>query len=88
MSSFNTPDESVQDTVAQLINQAANTDVVYNDANDTLTVSLTDSVSVNTLEAGGFNFIGEFQTLSDFDSAASSGDRGYITDEQQFARQP
>lgn len=51
MSSFNTPDESVQDTVAQLINQAANTDVVYNDANDTLTVSLTDSVSVNTLEA-------------------------------------
>lgn len=57
MSSFNTPDESVQDTVAQLINQAANTDVVYNDANDTLTVSLTDSVSVNTLEAddGTFN---------------------------------
>lgn len=46
------------------------------------------SVSSTTLEAGGFNFIGEFQTLSDFDAAAESGDRGYITEEQQFARQP
>lgn len=47
-----------------------------------------DSIVSDTLEAGGFNFIGEFQTLSDFDAAASSGDRGYITEEQQFARQP
>jgi len=46
------------------------------------------SASVNTLEAGGWSFIGEFQTLSDFESAASSGDRGYITDEQQFAFEP
>lgn len=46
------------------------------------------SISVPTLEAGGFNFIGEFQTLSDFDAAAEPGDRGYITDAQQFARQP
>lgn len=46
-----------------------------------------DSIVSDTLEAGGFNFIGEFQTLSDFDAAAESGDRGYITDEQQFARQ-
>lgn len=42
-------------------------------------------ISVSTLEAGGWSFIGEFQTLSDFESAASSGDRGYITDKQQFA---
>lgn len=46
------------------------------------------TISADTLEAGGFNFIGEFQTLSDFDAAAESGDRGYITDAQQFARQP
>lgn len=47
-----------------------------------------ESIEVDALEAGGWSFIGEFQTLSDFDAAASSGDRGYITDEQQFARQP
>ena len=35
-----------------------------------------------------FPFIGEFETLSDFDDAASSGDKGYIIQEQQFARQP
>jgi len=46
------------------------------------------SVSADALEAGGWSFIGEFQTLSDFESAASSGDRGYITDEQQFAYEP
>lgn len=47
-----------------------------------------ENANVEALEAGGFNFIGEFQTLSDFDAAAESGDRGYITDAQQFARQP
>ena len=47
-----------------------------------------DSSTVGSLEAGGFNFIGEFETLSKFDTAAESGDRGYITEAQQFARQP
>jgi len=81
MSSFNTPDESVQDTVAQLINQAANTDVVYNDANDTLTVSLTDSVSVNTLEAidsitdpSGISHTDELADSTDISPIQSSGD--------------
>lgn len=46
------------------------------------------SISVPALEAGGWSFIGEFQTLSDFESAATSGDRGYITEEQQFAYEP
>ena len=46
-----------------------------------------NSVDVNTLKAGGFNFIGEFETLSDFNASAEPGDRGYITEEQQFARQ-
>ncbi len=50
MSSFNTPDESVQDTVAQLISQTGNTDVVYNDASDNLTVGLSGSRSADSLE--------------------------------------
>mgnify|MGYP006926873177 CR=1 FL=1 len=50
MSSFNTPDESVQDTVAQLINQTRNTDVVYNDSSDDLTVGLSASRSADSLE--------------------------------------
>lgn len=59
---------------------------VYDRTNDVRIVD--GAFSATTLEAGGFNFIGEFQTLSDFDNAAESGDRGYITDAQQFARQP
>jgi len=43
---------------------------------------------VDALEAGGWSFIGEFQTLSDFEAEATSGDRGYITNEQQFAYEP
>lgn len=50
MSSFSTPDESVQDTVAQLISQTGNTDVVYNDASDDLTVGLSASRSADSLE--------------------------------------
>jgi len=46
-------DEQVQDIVGSLINGSSNADVVYDDANDTLTVSLSDSISVNTLEATG-----------------------------------
>jgi hypothetical protein len=50
-------DEQVQDIVASLITSGDNADAVYDDANDTLTVSLSDSISVNTLEAadGAFN---------------------------------
>jgi len=44
-------DEQVQDIVASLITSGNNADTVYDDVNDTLTVSLTDSISVNTLEA-------------------------------------
>ena len=43
------------------------------------------TASVTALEAGGFSFIGEFETLADFEDAASSGDRGYITEKKQFA---
>jgi len=46
-------DEQVQDIVGSLINGSSNADVVYDDANGTLTVSLPDSISVNTLEANG-----------------------------------
>jgi hypothetical protein len=45
-------DEEVQDIVGSLINGSSNADVVYDDTNDTLIVSLSDSISVNTLEAG------------------------------------
>jgi hypothetical protein len=50
-------DEQVQDIVASLISSGNNSDAVYDDTNDTLTVSLSDSISVNTLEAddGVFN---------------------------------
>jgi len=47
-----------------------------------ITVNVIDAASVS---AGGWSFIGEFQTLSDFEAEASGGDRGYITEEQQFA---
>jgi hypothetical protein len=80
--------EEVQDTVSSLVASDSNLSWSYDDGNNTLTISLAGSISVNDIEVGGFDFIGEFQTLSDFDTAASSGDRGYITEEQQFARQP
>jgi hypothetical protein len=44
-------DEQVQDIVASLITSGDNTDAVYDDTNDTLTVSLSNSILVNTLEA-------------------------------------
>jgi len=44
-------DEQVQDIVASLITGGGGSDVLYDDENDTLTVSLSDSISVNTLEA-------------------------------------
>jgi hypothetical protein len=45
-------DEQVQDIVASLITGGDGSDVVYDDSNDTLTVSLSDSISVNSLTAG------------------------------------
>jgi len=44
-------DEQVQDIVASLITSGNNANAVYDDTNDTLTVSLSNSISVNTLEA-------------------------------------
>jgi len=49
-------DEQVQDIVASLITGGSGSDVVYNDTNDTLTVSLSNSISVNTLEADDGTF--------------------------------
>jgi len=46
-----------------------------------------DVIDANAVSAGGFDFIGEFQTLSDFDAVAEPGEKGYIVAEQQFARQ-
>ena len=54
-------------------------------ASQTVVFTLLAGVGLGIL---GFNFIGEFETLSKFDTAAESGDRGYITEAQQFARQP
>jgi len=51
MSDFNTPNESVEDTVASLLDSDANHVLAYDDATDTLTISLDNSVSVSTLEA-------------------------------------
>lgn len=50
MSNFNASDEAVQDTVAQLISQTNNTDVVYNDPSNDLTVGLSTSRSADSLE--------------------------------------
>lgn len=60
----------------------------FHSGNESSITAENADLSPSTTETGGFNFIGEFQKLSDFDKAASSGDRGYITEEQQFARQP
>lgn len=46
-----------------------------------------DAIDAEVVSAGGFDFIGEFQTLSDFDAVAEPGEKGYIVEEQQFARQ-
>lgn len=57
----------------------------HTDTGNEIKLNSDGSINASALEAGGWSFIGEFQTLSDFESAATSGDRGYITDEQQFA---
>lgn len=44
-------EEAVEDLVAALITGDADVDVTYDDANDALTISLSDSVSVNDLTA-------------------------------------
>ena len=50
-------------------------------------LSVTNGIDAASVSAGGFDFIGEFQTLSDFDAVAEPGEKGYIVAEQQFARQ-
>ncbi|AFH21517.1 hypothetical protein OSG_eHP3_00020 [environmental Halophage eHP-3] len=52
---------------------------------DTTRANDDPEITAEALEAGGWSFIGAFQTLSDFESAASSDDYGFITSEQQFA---
>jgi hypothetical protein len=42
-------------------------------------------VKTPSLEAGGWDFIGTFATVSDFENAASVGQHGYIESKQQFA---
>jgi len=64
-------DEQVQDIVASLITSGNNTDAVYDDVNDTLTVSLSNSISVGDLEAtgsvtaNGTEYAGTFATEGD-----------------------
>jgi len=58
-------DEQVQDIVASLITGGGGSDVAYDDTNDTLTVSLSDSISVNTLEATAELGNPTYPTLSD-----------------------
>jgi len=71
-------DEQVQDIVASLISSGDNADAVYDDTNDTLTVSLSDSISVNTLEASemidgaAVSHTGELADLADVSSIQSS----------------
>jgi len=74
-------DEQVQDIVASLITGGDGSDVAYDDTNDTLTVSLSDSISVNTLEAttsitdaSGDTHTGELADSSDVSSIQSSSD--------------
>jgi len=73
-------DEQVQDIVASLITSGGGSDVVYDDANDTLTVSLSDSISVNTLEAGtivdgsNVSHTGELADLADVSTIQLSSD--------------
>ncbi|AFH21654.1 hypothetical protein OSG_eHP6_00105 [environmental Halophage eHP-6] len=64
-------DEQVQDIVASLITSGDNADAAYDDTNDTLTVSLSDSISVNTLEAGT---ITDGADVSHSDELADSSD--------------
>jgi len=68
-------DEQVQDIVASLITGGGGSDVVYDDTNDTLTVSLSDSISVNTLETTGSINTADLSTASTGDALkkASSG---------------
>lgn len=46
-----TATESIQDIIAALVVGNDNVNISYDDTNDTLTVSLADSASVNSLEA-------------------------------------
>jgi len=71
------------------VNTTDDTTLVVNDKPDGSFSSLeADTADVSSLSAGGWSFIGEYQTLADFEETATSGDRGYITDEQQFAYEP
>jgi hypothetical protein len=65
-------DEKAQDVIAAAFASDNNVDISYDDANDTLTVSLLDSISVNTLDAqdtftdpNGTSHTGELADLSD-----------------------
>lgn len=56
MSSFSTPDESVEDTVASLLDSDANHVLAYDDSSDRLTISLSNSVSTTSLETDSVTF--------------------------------
>jgi len=73
-------DEQVQDIVASLITGGGGSDVVYDDTNDTLTVSLSDSISVNTLEADSVTFNQDI-TDADNNTVTNLSDPVRVTEE-------
>jgi len=80
-------DEEVQDIIASLVASDANVNWTYDDTNDELTVSLDNSVSVSTLEAGtitdgaNVSHSDELADAADVSSIQSSGDV-VVTDTQ------
>jgi len=77
-------DEQVQDIVASLIASGDNADAVYDDVNDTLTISLSESVSVNTLEATAEPGNPTFTTLSDVASNLPESGQVCVRDENSI----
>jgi len=75
-------DEQVQDIVASLITGGGGSDVAYDDINDTLTVSLSDSISVNTLEATSTINTADISTASQGDALVKSASGTDLTFDQ------
>jgi 3D (Asp-Asp-Asp) domain-containing protein len=77
-------DEKIEDIVSSLVTSDNNLSWSYNDTNDTLTVSLSNSISVGTLKAT--NELGNptYSTLSDVPTNLPEGTQVYVKDENSI----
>jgi len=59
--------------------------IINPESDQEIDASGADLQNVGALEAGGWDFIGSFDTVQDFENAASAGQHGYIESKQQYA---